>query len=249
MTPVRFLHWTVKGHVALLPVLLLLAWLDPRELAGVNVWWKPIKFFVSVAIYLATVRYLLQWTTGRAMRWIGYGTALAMIGENVAIAGQAWRGVASHFNNSSLFNGVVFTTMGVLIVINTVLLAWLLVWHCTHQAPVGAGQLWGLRWGILATLFASAVGGLMIAHQGHTIGAPDGGPGLPFLNWSTLAGDLRISHFLGLHGIQALPLLGWAVDQSGSPRGWLLVAVAALSYLAITALLMLQALGGKPLLA
>ena len=89
MTPVRFLHWTVKGHVALLPVLLLLAWLDPRVLAGVNVWWKPIKFFVSVAIYLATVRYLLQWTTGRAMRWIGYGTALAMIGENVAIAGQA----------------------------------------------------------------------------------------------------------------------------------------------------------------
>jgi len=245
----RFLTAIINLHLAMIPVLLLLAWLDPRELAGANVWWKPVKFFVSVAIYLVTVRYLLQWTTGRARSWIGYGIAITMTGENAAIAGQAWRGVPSHFNEASPFDALVFALMGVLILINTLLLAWLFMWHCRNRVPTGAGQRWGIRWGIFATLFASAIGGLMIAHQGHTFGAPDGGTGLPFLNWSSRAGDLRIAHFLGMHGLQLLPLLGWAVDRSGSPRGWLLVAVAAMAYLLVTGLLMLQALGGKPLVA
>jgi hypothetical protein len=249
MTPDRFLLWTIRVHLAILPVFLLLAWLDPREVLGVNPWWKPIKFFVSVAIYLATIRYLLRWTTGRPLRWIGYGTALAMIGENLAIAGQAARGVRSHFNADSVIDELIFTFMGVLILANTLLVAWLLVWHCAHRIPTGEGVRWGIRWGLITMLVASAVGGLMVAHQGHTVGLPDGGAGLPFLNWSTRAGDLRAGHFLGMHGIQILPLLGSAVDQSGSPRAWLLVAVAAIALLTVTVLATLQALGGKPLVA
>lgn len=249
MSPSRFLLWTVRVHVAILPVLILLALLDPRELAGANLWWKPIKFFVSVAVYLATVRYLLQWTSGRPLRWIGYGAALTMIGENLAIVFQAARGVASHFNDRAPLDGLIFAAMGILILINTGLLAWLFVWHCTNRIPAGEGLRWGIRWGLLATLGASAIGGLMIAHQGHTIGLPDGGPGLYFLNWSVRAGDLRIAHFLGMHGMQVLPLLGWAVDRSASPRAWLLVAIAAVAYLALTIVLLLQALGGKPVFA
>ena len=249
MSPDRLLQWTVRAHVAALPLLILLSLLDPRELMGANLWWKPIKFFVSVAIYLATVRYLLQWTHGRALRWIGYGIPLAMIGENLAVAGQAARGVRSHFNVSSPIDGLIFGAMGILILVNTMLLVWLFVWHCLNRIPTGEGLRWGIRWGLAVTLFASLIGGLIISNQGHTIGAPDAGPGLYFLNWSTRAGDLRIAHFLGMHGIQALPFLGWAIDQSRTPRPWLLIAIAALTYLALTTLILLQALGGKPLVA
>ena len=249
MAPDRFLQWTVRAHLTALPLLILLAFLDPRELMGANLWWKPIKFFVSVAIYLATVRYLLQWTPGHARRWIAYGTALTMIGENLAVVTQAARGVRSHFNTTTPLDSLIFGAMGILIIINTLLLAWLLLWHCLNRIPTGQGLRWGIRWGLTVTLFASFIGGLIIANQGHTIGAPDAGPGLYFLNWSTRAGDLRIAHFLGMHGIQALPFLGWAIDQSRTPRPWLLIAIAALTYLAVTTLVLLQALGGKPLVA
>ena len=45
------------------------------------------------------------------------------------------------------------------------------------------------------------------------IGAPDGTPRLPLTNWSRTHGDLRIPHFFGLHGLQAIPLLAWAVGR------------------------------------
>ncbi len=81
-----------------------------------------------------------------------------------------------------------------------------------HRPHGPAGYVWGVRLGLLLFLVGSVVGGFMIRQAGHTVGAADGGPGLPGLGWSTRAGDLRIAHFLGLHALQALPLLGWGLS-------------------------------------
>jgi hypothetical protein len=88
----------------------------------------------------------------------------------------------------------------------------------------------------------------------HTVGADDGGPGIPFLGWSTTHGDLRVGHFVGIHAMQLVPLL--AVFLARRRERWLreghrvaLVWVGALGYLGLVALVTWQALRGQPLTA
>jgi hypothetical protein len=83
---------------------------------------------------------------------------------------------------------------------------------------------------------------------------PDGGPGLPLLNWSTVGGDLRAAHFVGIHALQILPLVGWyltrrAPDWLGHAQRLLLVFTAALVYLGTILLLLWQALRGQSVIA
>ena len=89
------------------------------------------------------------------------------------------------------------------------------------------------------------------ANGGHTVGAPDGGPGLPGTGWSAEHGDLRIAHFIGLHGMQVLPFLGWLAARhryltSVQTR---FAFIAAASYTALTLILWWQALRGQSIVA
>jgi hypothetical protein len=86
----------------------------------------------------------------------------------------------------------------------------------------------------------------------HTVGAPDGGKGLPIIGWSTEGGDLRPAHFVGMHALQAIPLFAVLVRRR---RRWSeeqkvrLVWTVSAAHLAATVLLTVQALRGQPLLA
>jgi hypothetical protein len=78
----------------------------------------------------------------------------------------------------------------------------------------------------------------------HTVGAPDGGPGIPGTGWSLEHGDLRVPHFVGLHAMQILPMFAWLIGRN-RPR---LVIAAGGFYAMVFAFLLAQALEGRPLL-
>ena len=66
----------------------------------------------------------------------------------------------------------------------------------------------------------------MIGQLAHNVGVADGGAGIPLLNWSTIAGDLRVAHFFGLHGIQIIPLFAlWLVKTLKMPSRNQIIAV------------------------
>ena len=108
-----------------------------------------------------------------------------------------------------------------------------------------------IRWGLGLFLLGTLVAIPMVQPEqyAHTVGAVDGGPGLAVLGWSTTGGDLRIGHFVGMHGLQALPLLalllGRRFDQLRTTR---LLAVGGVAYGIFAVLLTWQALRGQPLL-
>jgi hypothetical protein len=79
---------------------------------------------------------------------------------------------------------------------------------------------------------------------GHTVGAPDGGAGIPGIGWSTEHGDLRIPHFFGLHGVQVIPFLAWFLLLHRR-RATALVFTASTSYLGFVLVLTSQALRGE----
>ncbi len=224
---------------------------DSRQLLGVSVWLKPLKFEVSIFIFLLTLGWMIRFYPPgfRPAEWVARMAALAMAVEIAFVNLQAARGVTSHFNNSTLFDGIVFNTMGLFILLNSLAaarLAWL--YWIAPPSTLGPGLLWGIRWGLLLLLAGSIEAGPMLARLAHTVGAADGGTGLPLVNWSVSHGDLRVAHAMGLHGMQALPLAGWLVERWKLARPAALVCGAALGYTAIFLLLLWQALAGRPVL-
>ncbi|GHB76478.1 hypothetical protein [Persicitalea jodogahamensis] len=200
------------GMALLIGALLLLIPMaaDDTQILGINRWIKPFKFLVSSGIYLLTFAWLCgDLPQSRFIRLFASQITLAVVIENVAITVQAARGVKSHFNMESASGGIVFALMGFFIVYSTI---WVMVFTYRYiranLSKLPGPYVLGARLGLLLFLVGSFLGGYMSAQRGHTVGGPDGGPGLPLLNWSTGFGDLRVAHSFGLHGLQVLMLLG-----------------------------------------
>ena len=247
----RLLFVVALAHVAALVGFLIAMPFDSRTVTGLNPWIKPIKFAASIAIYTATIGWLLPHLRDarRAKALIRRGVAIVMPTEMVCIGLQAARGTTSHFNVLSPLDAVVFGLMGLGVAVNTVLLVLMLRLFLTHPGPIARPYLWGIRLGLLLIVVGSLEGALMILRGAHTVGAADGGPGLPLVDWSTRAGDLRIAHALGLHALQAFPLFGWAVStRVGARVGTPLVFFFAVAWTGVAAWLFAQAMTGRPLL-
>ena len=252
------LFWTGAFMVLLLVVVTLLSISDQRLILGLNPWIKPMKFLVSITIFLWTTAWFMPETqpdmVKRALvRWT---IAAAMIVEIALIIMQAARGTTSHFNIGSAFDARVFRVMGMMITINTIAMM-LFLWIIRRDTPSHrAGYLWGIRLGVALFVLASWQGFMMVANNAHAVPGPDGGPGLPFINWSTSMGDLRSVHFFGMHAMQALPLLGFLLDRTlganqpspAVPTARNVVMAAGILWVAAMGALLAIALMGRPLM-
>lgn len=243
-------------NLAALAALLFVAPFDARTVAGLNPWVKPSKFLVSITAYVWTLAWLTRHVSAyrRSVRLISWGTVFVFVGEMVCIITQAARGRTSHFNVATPFDAAVFNTMGALIALNTLLVAFTLaLFFLRTSEPLAPAYLWGIRAGLLLFFLGSLEGIAIVLNGAHTVGAPDGGPGLPFVNWSTRAGDLRAAHFLAFHALQLLPLAGFCLSRlkpDWTPRRQTACVLAlAAVYALCVALVFRQALAGRPLLS
>src|SRR5580692_10182309 len=249
----RVLAVTGWVHVVLLAGMLVISPFDSRLVLGINPWIKPIKFAISIVIYVWTVAWLLEYLrlSSWAKKIMSWGISICMLTEIACIAAQAARGTTSHYNVSTPLDAAIFFIMGAMIALNSILALVLLICFLTGRYDVPSPYLWGIRSGLVIFLAASGIGGMMLAHGSHSVGVKDGGPGLPIVNWSTKGGDLRAAHFLGLHALQVLPLIAFLISRH---RSWTISRKTAYvlafsgAYALLIALLYFQAIHGLPLL-
>ena len=249
------LYWFAVTMAGLTVVLIGLALLDQRTLLGAPLWFKPLKFAISFVAYAGALAWMLGQLRVPTLRRTGWVIVLASAVEMVVIVGQAARGQQSHFNADGGTGTLLYSVMGATIVV-LYLATFAIALRFLREPGRDRALGMAIRLGLVVGLVGMGVGYLMVADSGHAVGVPEGGPGLPFVGWSTTGGDLRIAHFAGMHALQLLPLLAAALltvpgirrrlDEAG--RLHIVVAVAV-GYLGLVLLLTWQALRAQPLLA
>lgn len=247
---------------------------DGRELAGEPIWGKPLKFALSIGMYCVTWAWMQSMLPrGRKVAWWVSTVVTALLAaEYVLLTTQVIRGKRSHFNMATPLDQTLGRIMGLsaaAILLGTTVLT-IVFWFIKVKDPA---VKWAIRAGGLISIVGMLFGPLMGAATpqqlaakangtwdgiagGHSVGVPEGGPSIPLLGWSTQGGDLRIPHLVGLHALQALPLLVLVLVALSTKYALLrvpvirtrLVLIGAFGYLGLTVLVAWQAFRGQSLI-
>ena len=244
------LAWLGAAHFIAAIALLIYYPFNDTIVLGINSMIKPIKFALSIGIYSWTMALILPYIASEKGIVIYSIMAVSVMGyEQIVIIVQAFRGVQSHFNTSPI-GSILFGLMGLAIATLTI---WTLV--------LGVRSFWveyevasplllnGIRIGIIVFALAGFLGYYMGANLSHTVGGADGGPGLPFVNWSTLFGDVRVAHFFGLHALQLFPLAGYLLANNSVTQKAPVFYAILFVYTAYVVYVAVQAFVGKPFIS
>jgi len=220
-----------------------------------------------VTIYGATLLWMLSYVKSqpRAAKTVAFASGVTLLLEMMLIVLQALRGIPSHFNQSTPFDTLVWRTMSISIGIFYVfdIVGGVLLARERFANPV-LGL--GIKLGLGMALVGFGLGGLMTAPTSeqlaalgrggqldflgaHTVGALIDGQTrmIPILGWNMDGGDLRIPHFVGIHGAQIIPLIALIALAYGArglsvTRMRALVVMGAAAYFGLTMLVAWQAL-------
>jgi hypothetical protein len=229
--------------------------MDDRTLAEEAIWTKPLKFSASFAVFFGTLAMIVaQFSTEMRHALVLVAAtaagAAAFVFEQAYITAQAARAELSHFNESTPWHEAMYQAMGLgatalMVLVGVIGATAALDRGARFPAPLREGVWIGCLLTVVLTFW---VAGELAGNGGRYIGRPTpGGPALPLVGWSMEVGDLRPAHFLALHALQVLPLVGLLAQCNST--GVTPVRVAAVLYSLLTAVVFWQALQGVPLIS
>jgi hypothetical protein len=266
----RILWYYLLASVVLFAICLVGLVVDNRTITGQPAWLKPAKFVMSASIYAATFLWMLSFIKDKHPRFTAIAGGIVGLGfgyELLVIGLQAARGVTSHFNVSNELDLFLFSTMGTVITI-VVLMALGLAIFLAISGTGNRTMTRAIQLGLIVAVYGAFLAFTMTPPKpdqlttmqsgqaptsigGHSVGVAEDAPGLPVLGWKTEGGDLRVPHFFGLHALQLLPLLGFAISRLrfSERRKLALVWLSAASYTGFVTILLVQALRGQSVVA
>ncbi len=236
-------------HLVLAILLGFYSFFNEELILGINSMIKPTKFAFSIWVYAWTMAMLLFYINDKKkVRNLSVLAVVTMVYEQFAITSQAFRGQLSHFNNSSIYGGILYALMGIFIVVLTASTLAITITFIRQKTYTIAPPLaLSIKIGLIYFVIFSFFGGYISAVNGHTVGAKDGGEGLLLINWSTTFGDLRVAHFFGIHALQIIPVFGyWVSNKYDSATSTKAIWLFSIIYLAYVCFTMIQAIMGMP---
>jgi hypothetical protein len=228
---------------------------DTRTFNGINVWIKPLKFQSSVAIFLAT--FALFWPlldsadrNRKAIRFAVWFVSIVSLAEILYVTYRASLAEASHFNHATLRDEIYYALMGLGIVSTSILSGWI-GWRILRARDRVANPdlRFAIGVGLVAGLILGSLTGVYMSQQsGHWVGgvANDAG-GSFFFGWSRTGGDLRVAHFVGLHAMQGIPLIGWLASRYAPNNVRPIVLTSTAIWTLVTIVTFVQAVMGRAL--
>ncbi len=177
---------------------------------GPVTWRKPILFGISGGLTALSMGWV--WSKLPSRRWdvpLSWITTIALMIEVGLIDLQRWRGVASHFNRTTLLDSVLYDVMGVLILWVTLVSVDLMVRAFRHRLAASEDMLMAIRAGLVFLVISCLLGIWVSVNGEYRLEQglePDqfGRAGVP-----------KFPHGAVIHAIQWLPMLAWAGRRAG----------------------------------
>ncbi|MCY2975832.1 MAG: hypothetical protein NTW52_14340 [Planctomycetota bacterium] len=168
---------------------------------------KPALFGISGGLTVFSLAWLMTKLEPRRLdRLLINSLSVALLIEVGLITHQYWRGVASHFNHSTMFNAAIEFTMLLLILIATGVILYL-TWRTIRLRAIDPAMVIAIRGG-MGLLALSCLLGIATSVLGEASLAMGGTTEL----WGK-AGILKFPHGVALHAIQWLPILAWICQR------------------------------------
>ena len=178
--PQHELAWCGAALLLFVPVGVAWAKLDRRTIGGEELALKPIRFALSIGVYMLTASWMFNFVRPERLgAFAPRATVWAMIigcaFEFSLIVLQAVRGRRSHFNEATRLDAAIWATMGVFAVlfVGAVLP---LAWEIGFRPRLGSDPIMvcAIIAGLLLTfLLGGGTGGLMGRQSSHSAG-PEG---------------------------------------------------------------------------
>ena len=192
---------------------LILAKTTSTQVYGVNAWYKPFKFAFSTLTFVWAMAWYCYYLPEFNIQLFSWSIIVLLGFEVIYIAIQASKGQLSHYNSSTPFYSAMFSLMALAATLATLYTAYVGFLFFRNSFPdLPNHYLWAIRLAIIIFVIFSFEGFAMGSRLNHSIGALNDNSNWFIVGWSKTVGDLRVSHFIGMHALQILPLISFYIS-------------------------------------
>jgi hypothetical protein len=225
-------------------VFIILTKYSTTQVFNVSAWYKPFKFAFSTFLFAWAMAWYCYYLPNFNITIFNWSVVILLGFEIFYIALQASKGQLSHYNISTPIYSALYSLMALAATAVTLYTAYIGILFFRYDFPnLPNHYLWAIRFGIIIFVLFSFEGFAMGSRLNHSVGALNDNSNWFIVGWSKTVGDLRISHFIGMHALQVLPILSYYILKNTKLTVGLSVIYGLLALLTL-----IQALQGRPLI-